>query len=137
MCAKTKPDPSESADWLGIHPTTRVWVGGRSRAARPLIERLVGEALRPTSGPIDVAILLPTSLDEVGYFAAKLRLRMEAGGRLWVVHGRPTAQAAGGDPPALRCTPEQVATAVEPLGYVFREAAVVVAHGFVAAGFGI
>ena len=76
------------AESLGVESKTRVWVGGNDSRARRAIESLVGSAQRPATGPIDVAIITPSSDDEAVYFAQKLVDRLSLDAFLWIIEQR-------------------------------------------------
>ncbi len=69
---------------LGIHAHDRVWVGGHDARVRSVINALVAGANRPDGGPIDVALLTPLTIDELRYFAGKIRSRLVENGLIGV-----------------------------------------------------
>jgi hypothetical protein len=79
----------------GIRPGARVWVGGHNLAAKQEIERHLTGTDRPSTGPLDIALIAPLTSDEALYFAGKLRSRLTAAGGVWIIY--PNARAAGGE----------------------------------------
>lgn len=78
-----------------MHAGIRVWVAGHNLAAKREIDRYLSGAVRPPSGPVDVAIIVPESDDEAVYFATKIERRLAAGGSVYVVV--PDVPACGPD----------------------------------------
>ena len=70
---------------LGLGPMTRLWLGGHLGAARKLLELGVKGLPRPATGPIDIAMIPPVSVDEAVYFASKLASRLGSAGGVWIV----------------------------------------------------
>ncbi|MCH8966265.1 MAG: hypothetical protein IID43_01175 [Planctomycetes bacterium] len=81
----------------GIRPGLRVWVGGHNVDARRAIEAHLSGAIRPPTGPIELGLIAPLSIDEALYFADKLRSRLAPKGRVWIVYAdRPSPHHAQG-----------------------------------------
>ena len=70
---------------MGLRTGLRVWVGGNNTVARREIESFLSETTRPPTGPLDVAFITPSTNEEAAYFAAKLKPRLTAEARVWVV----------------------------------------------------
>lgn len=51
---------------------------------------------RPRAGAIDLGYIIPQSVDEAVYFAAKTAPRLVPTGKLWIVYPKPTSPYAGG-----------------------------------------
>lgn len=70
---------------LDATSATRVWLAGHAVAAKRVVEGGLGDAARPPTGPIDLAILAPLDADEAFYFAGKGIERLTETGRLILV----------------------------------------------------
>ena len=116
---------SEHADakTLRIDSESRVWIGGHDARARRVIESLVASAQRPPTGPIDVAVITPTSAAEAAYFAGKLANRLSRDSFVWVVVASDEAGPSS-----------EIAAGLAALGLVGSER-VVIDDAFVALGF--
>jgi hypothetical protein len=79
------PEDDATRSRLGVAPGCRVWLGGHNRSATRRIEPLLGGAARPPGGPVDLAFVAPRTMDEAIYFAEKIRSRLAADGRIWIV----------------------------------------------------
>jgi hypothetical protein len=79
---------SESEWVLGSMAGRRVWIGGNNRDARRSVEKRMADfdVHRSPTGPLDLAIITPGSVDEAVYFLEKLRERLTDKSRVWVVH---------------------------------------------------
>lgn len=76
----------------------RVWVGGRNRSVKTILENRLPPTRRPPTGPLDMALIVPRSIDEAIYFADKVSSRLVPGGTLWVMV--PCCPSEAGPPPA-------------------------------------
>ena len=84
MGGSQREDGSVADQW-GITLQTRVWLGGHALDAKRVVESKIVGVPRPPSGPIDVALIAPKSVDEFAYFAAKLCRRLSVGGSIWLI----------------------------------------------------
>lgn len=65
-------------------PDGRMWIGGRNREARRLVEAAMSGAPRPREGKIDIAVITPEDADEAIYFATKILPRIVERGAIWI-----------------------------------------------------
>lgn len=72
-----------------VRSASRVWIGGHDRAARRIAGSWLGHQPHPPTGPIDVAVITPKSIQEAIYFAEKLRDRLRPAGVLWIMASSP------------------------------------------------
>jgi len=70
---------------LGIGPGMRIWVGGHNLDAKRAVAPFLVGVARPVEGPLDVAVVCPSAPDEAAYFCSKVRSRLAAGSRLYVL----------------------------------------------------
>jgi hypothetical protein len=65
---------------------SRVWVSGHQSRTRQFVERLLAERVitRPARGPIDVAMIVPRTCDEAGYFIGKICERLAPDCLAWI-----------------------------------------------------
>ncbi len=107
------PPPVSSLNaLLDATSATRVWLAGHAVAAKRIVEGALGDAARPPTGPIDLAILAPLDADEALYFAGKGVERLTDKGRLILVREAPRQ-----DPVAWKGETEDLLIArIESLG---------------------
>lgn len=86
MAGRHLETPMTAAERWGLRPGSRVWLGGNNVAARGYAETLLPDVVRPPEGPLDVALITPSTADEAVYFAQKLLPRLSAEGRIWIVY---------------------------------------------------
>lgn len=111
---------------------TRLWLGGHFAAARRLLELDVKGLPRPATGPIDIAMITPVSVDEAVYFAIKLASRLEAGGSVWIVVRDKNQHASDG---SSMIDDQQLLQAMAGSGFEPRGGTVDLAVGLKAVGF--
>lgn len=70
---------------MGLHPDTRIWVGGSNKDTRREVERNLSGMSRPPFGSLDAAIITPSTNEEAAYFAVKLKPRLTPDANVWVV----------------------------------------------------
>lgn len=95
------------AERLGTVSGARVWVGGHAARPKRELNKHLDGTLRPPTGPIDVGLITPQTVEEAAYFARKLLRRLEPGALLWVVF------------PAVES--EELSGAVCEIGFIRRE----------------
>lgn len=108
------PDPPRP--WL-VPAGTRIWVGGNNRHARRLVEASLNDAARPPRGPIDIAFVAPTSVDEALYFTGKLKTRLQRASAVWVVYPPAARSAKEPSAPSFRALKDELGRS----GFVARE----------------
>lgn len=81
--ASNSPMPADLS-WLAAEGA-RVWLGGHSQATKAILESRLPATHRPPTGPLDVAYIVPRSIDEAVYFADKVSTRLVSGGEIWVI----------------------------------------------------
>ena len=77
--------PRPVGEALGVRSGQRLWVGGHNLAAKREIEKYLADTVRPATGPVDMAFIMPEVIDEAVYFASKIRARLSPEGSLCVV----------------------------------------------------
>jgi hypothetical protein len=88
-----QPGPAP-IEW-GLTSESRVWVAGHNARTKAEVDNLLSGAVRPPTGPVDIAFIVPDSVGEAEYFASKVRPRLTPEGSLWVVLSASTALDAG------------------------------------------
>jgi hypothetical protein len=89
------PDARLAAQAWGLAPDARVWLGGHRRAGKRVLAELLRDSPRSADGAVDAAFVVPETLDEWVYFAAKVGRRLAPGGMCWLVLPCPGASLAG------------------------------------------
>jgi len=87
-------------DW--INAGLRIWVTGQNRSVRRRLEPLLTGAVRPGSGPVDVALVVPETCEEWGYFAGKILPRLALGGEIGLVVADEEAESRRANHPTPR-----------------------------------
>lgn len=82
-----------------ISADQRIWVAGHNRSVRRRLEPLLSEAERPATGPIDLALVVPETSEEWGYFSAKILPRLALGGEVGLVLADEEAESRRADHP--------------------------------------
>lgn len=84
---------SELCEFDGLPAHTRVWIGGHDLEGKRIAHRRSSAAQRPATGPIDLAVITPRSVDEAVYFADKLRDRLAPGAAIWILRRERSAES--------------------------------------------
>ncbi len=85
-----------------IKPGLRIWVTGHNRSLRRRLEPLLVGAVRPGTGPVDIALVVPETCEEWGYFAGKILPRLARGGEIGLVVADEEAERRQEDHPTPR-----------------------------------
>lgn len=70
--------------WVAVQGA-RIWLGGHNQTTKAILESMLPGTHRPPTGPLDVAYIVPRSIDEAVYFAGKVSTRLVRGGEIWVI----------------------------------------------------
>lgn len=81
--------PLTALEAWSIRPGLRAWVAGHNAEAKQRVEAQLAGVDRPAEGPVDLAVIAPSTVDEGAYFGGKIRRRLSLGASLWIVYPNP------------------------------------------------
>lgn len=84
MVDRSSDATDQSSTVWQVTADTRIWVGGHNMGTKRAVAAVLDAARRPPTGPIDLAVIAPASVEEAIYFAEKVWPRLEDRASLWI-----------------------------------------------------